>query len=58
MVMLFKAECLQPAAKRRDLLAEGGATIEGPFDGEEAKTLLPDLQAVTKGSMTSALISD
>lgn len=58
MVKLFKIECPQAAAKLRDLVAEGGAAIEGPFDGEEAITLMADLQAGATGSMTSALIPD
>ncbi|MFV0492836.1 MAG: dihydrodipicolinate synthase family protein [Pseudorhodobacter sp.] len=58
MVKLFKIEVPQAAAKLRALIAEGGDTIEGPFDGEEAITLMADLQAGATGSMTSAMISD
>ncbi|MFN3822379.1 MAG: dihydrodipicolinate synthase family protein [Pseudorhodobacter sp.] len=58
MVKLFKIECPQAAAKLRTLIAEGGALIEGPFDGEEAITLMADLQAGATGTMTSAMISD
>jgi 2-keto-3-deoxy-L-arabinonate dehydratase len=58
MVKLFKIECAQAAAKLRALIAEGGAVIEGPFDGEEAITLLADLQAGATGTMTSAMIPD
>ncbi|MBL4916070.1 dihydrodipicolinate synthase family protein [Szabonella alba] len=58
MVKLFKIEVPQAAAKLRALIAEGGDAIEGPFDGEEAITLLADLQAGATGSMTSAMISD
>jgi 2-keto-3-deoxy-L-arabinonate dehydratase len=58
MVKLFKIECPGAAAKLRALIAEGGAAIEGPFDGEEAITLLADLNAGATGSMTSALIPD
>lgn len=58
MVKLFKIECPQAAAKLRALIAEGGDLIEGPFDGEEAITLLADLQAGATGTMTSAMISD
>ena len=58
MVKLFKIECAQAAAKLRTLIDEGGKAIEGPFDGEEAITLLADLDAGATGSMTSAMIPD
>ena len=58
MVKLFKIECPQAAAKLRALIAEGGAAIEGPFDGEEGITLMADLDAGATGTMTSALIPD
>jgi 4-hydroxy-tetrahydrodipicolinate synthase len=58
MLKLFKIECVGTAAKLRALLAEAGDTIEGPFDGEEAITLLADLDAGATGSMTSATIPD
>ena len=58
MLKLFKIECPQAAAKLRALIAEGGAAIEGPFDGEEAITLLADLDAGATGTMTSAMIPD
>ena len=58
MVKLFKIECAGAAAKLRALVAEGGAAIEGPFDGEEAITLLADLDAGATGTMTSAMIPE
>ncbi|MCA0941106.1 dihydrodipicolinate synthase family protein [Salipiger pacificus] len=58
MLKLFKIECPQAAAKLRSLIAEGGAAIEAPFDGEEAITLLADLDAGATGCMTSAMIPD
>ena len=58
MVRMFKIECAGAAGKLRALIAEGGAAIEAPFDGEEAITLLADLDAGARGSMTSALIPD
>lgn len=58
MVKLFKIECAGAAAKLRALIAEGGAAIEAPMDGEEAITLLADLDAGATGSMTSAMIPD
>jgi 4-hydroxy-tetrahydrodipicolinate synthase len=58
MVKLFKIECPQAANKLRALIAEGGAAIEAPFDGEEGITLLADLDAGATGSMTSGMIVD
>lgn len=57
-VKLFKIECAGAAAKLRALIAAGGDAIEGPFDGEEAITLLADLDAGATGTMTSAMIPD
>ncbi|MBU2937557.1 MULTISPECIES: dihydrodipicolinate synthase family protein [Pacificibacter] len=58
MVKLFKIECPRAANKLRDLIATGGDAIEGPFDGEEAITLLADLDAGATGTMTSGMIVD
>ncbi len=58
MLKLFKIECPRAADKLRVLIAEGGAAIEGRFDGEEAITLLADLDAGARGAMTSAMIPD
>ena len=58
MLKLFKIECPGTATKLRGLIAECGDAIEGPFDGEEAITLLADLDAGATGSMTSALIPE
>ena len=58
MLELFKIECPGTATKLRALLDEAGEFIEGPFDGEEAITLMADLDAGATGSMTSALIPD
>ena len=58
MVKLFKIECPRAANKLRALTAEGGDAIEAPFDGEEAITLLADLDAGCTGSMTSGMIVD
>ena len=57
-VKLFKIECAQAANKLRTLIAEGGDAIEAPMDGEEAITLLADLDAGATGTMTSAMIPD
>jgi 4-hydroxy-tetrahydrodipicolinate synthase len=51
-VSYFKIEVPGTAAKLRDLIAQGGDAIEGPWDGEEAITLMADLDAGATGSMT------
>ena len=48
----FKIETAGAASKLRELIALGGNAVEGPWDGEEAITLLPDLDAGATGSMT------
>ena len=48
----FKIEVPMAAAKLRDLIALGGAAVEGPWDGEEAITLMADLDAGATGAMT------
>lgn len=57
-VRLFKIETPQAAAKLRALIEAGGDAIEGPFDGEEAITLMADMDAGATGSMTSATLPD
>jgi 2-keto-3-deoxy-L-arabinonate dehydratase len=51
-VAYFKIEVPYAAAKLRELIAVGGAAIEGPWDGEEAITLMADLDAGATGAMT------
>lgn len=51
-IRYFKIEVPMAAAKLRDLIAAGGSAIEGPWDGEEAITLMADLDAGATGSMT------
>jgi dihydrodipicolinate synthase/N-acetylneuraminate lyase len=51
-VKYFKIETAGAASKLREMIALGGDAIEGPWDGEEAITLLPDLDAGATGSMT------
>jgi 2-keto-3-deoxy-L-arabinonate dehydratase len=51
-VCYFKIEMPQTAAKLRELIELGGDAIEGPWDGEEAITLLADLDAGATGAMT------
>jgi dihydrodipicolinate synthase/N-acetylneuraminate lyase len=54
----FKIEVPGTAAKLRALIAAGGDAIAGPFDGEEAITLMADLGAGATGTMPSALMPD
>lgn len=51
-VKYFKIETTGAASKLREMIALGGDAIEGPWDGEEAITLLADLDAGATGSMT------
>jgi len=51
-VSYFKIETAGAASKLRELIRLGGDAIEGPWDGEEAITLLPDLEAGATGAMT------
>ena len=51
-IRYFKIETPMAAAKLRELIALGGAAIEGPWDGEEAITLMADLDAGATGAMT------
>lgn len=48
----FKIEVPQAANKLRELIALGGDSILGPWDGEEAITLMADLDAGATGAMT------
>ena len=57
-VAYFKIETPQAAAKLRELIRLGGAAVEGPWDGEEAITLLADLDAGATGSMTGGGFAD
>lgn len=54
----FKIEVPFAAAKLRALIAAGGERIVGPFDGEEAITLMADLDAGATGTMSSALLPE
>lgn len=54
-VRYFKIETPFAADKLAALIEAGGSDIVGPFDGEEAVTLLADLDAGCTGTMTSAL---
>lgn len=50
-VSYFKLENGVAADKLRTLIALGGEAIQGPFDGEESITLIPDLEAGATGTM-------
>src|SRR5688572_7870815 len=57
-VAYFKIETPGTASKLRELIRLGGDAIEGPWDGEEAITLMPDLDAGATGSMTGGGFPD
>jgi len=57
-VSYFKIECPFAADKLAALIEAAGDHIDGPFDGEEAATLLADLDAGCTGTMTSAMFPD
>jgi dihydrodipicolinate synthase/N-acetylneuraminate lyase len=57
-VCYFKIETPGAASKLRELIRLGGDAIEGPWDGEEAITLLPDLDAGATGAMTGGAYPD
>ena len=57
-VCYFKIETAGAANKLRELIRLGGDAIEGPWDGEEAITLLPDLEAGATGAMTGGAYPD
>lgn len=57
-VRYFKIETPGAASKLRELIRLGGDAVEGPWDGEEAITLLPDLDAGATGSMTGGGFPD
>jgi len=57
-VSYFKIETAGAATKLRELIRLGGDAIEGPWDGEEAITLMPDLDAGATGAMTGGAYPD
>jgi dihydrodipicolinate synthase/N-acetylneuraminate lyase len=57
-VSYFKIETPGAASKLRELIRLGGDAIIGPWDGEEAITLLPDLDAGATGAMTGGAYPD
>ncbi len=57
-VAYFKVEVPFAAAKLRGLIELGGEAVVGPWDGEEAITLMADLDAGATGSMTGGGFPD
>lgn len=57
-VAYFKVEVAQAADKLRRLIELGGEAVEGPWDGEEAITLMADLEAGATGAMTGGAYPD
>ena len=57
-VSYFKIETAGAASKLRELIRLGGDAVEGPWDGEEAITLLADLDAGATGAMTGGAFAD
>ena len=57
-VRYFKLENESPPDKLRALIAAAGDLIEGPWDGEESLTLIPDLEAGATGTMPGATCPD
>ncbi len=57
-VSYFKIETPGAASKLRELIRLGGDAIEGPWDGEEAITPMPDLDAGATGAMTGGAYPD
>jgi dihydrodipicolinate synthase/N-acetylneuraminate lyase len=53
-----KVEMPQTADKLRRLIAAAGNDLPGVFDGEEAITLIPDLDAGAQGTMSSCMVPD
>ncbi len=57
-IRYFKIEVPQAASKLRALIEAAGDVIEGPWDGEEAITLIADLDAGATGSVTGGAYGD
>jgi 4-hydroxy-tetrahydrodipicolinate synthase/2-keto-3-deoxy-L-arabinonate dehydratase len=54
----FKIESVRAAEKLRELIRLGGASVEGPWNGEEGITLIPDLEAGATGTMSGGGFPD
>lgn len=57
-VRYAKIEMPQTADKLRTLIAATGDNLPGVYDGEEAITLIPDLDAGAQGTMSSCMVPD
>ena len=57
-VSYFKIEVPGAAAKLREMIRLGGDAVVGPWDGEEAITLMADLDAGATGTMPSGAYPD
>src|SRR5579859_4990480 len=57
-VSYFKIEVAGAAAKLREMIRLGGDAVLGPWDGEEAITLMADLDAGATGTMPSGAYPD
>jgi 4-hydroxy-tetrahydrodipicolinate synthase/2-keto-3-deoxy-L-arabinonate dehydratase len=57
-VSYFKIETAGAASKLRELIRLGGDAVIGPWDGEEAITLMADLDAGATGAMTGGAYVD
>jgi len=57
-VSYFKIEVAGAAAKLREMIRLGGEAVVGPWDGEEAITLMADLDAGATGTMPSGAYPD
>jgi 4-hydroxy-tetrahydrodipicolinate synthase len=55
-VRYAKIEVPQAADKLHSLITALGASLPGPFDGEESVTLIPDLDAGATGTMPSSMV--
>jgi 2-keto-3-deoxy-L-arabinonate dehydratase len=55
-VRYAKIEVPQAADKLHSLVTALGASLPGPFDGEESITLIPDLDAGARGTMPSSMV--
>jgi len=57
-VCYFKVEVAGAASKLREMIRLGGDAVLGPWDGEEAITLMADLDAGATGTMPSGAYPD
>jgi 4-hydroxy-tetrahydrodipicolinate synthase len=58
LIQYVKIEMPGTADKLRSIKALAGSTLPGLYDGEEAITLIPDLDAGAQGTMSSCMVPD